>query len=114
MKALQPVVAEYERLEAAVAALDGALPPAAAPARAKRRRAARKPGAPRGRRAASGKRAKQALSLIKANPGITIADLAERMGMNHRSYLYRVLPQLAEQGLIVKRGRGWHPTTNPT
>ena len=27
----------------------------------------------------------------------------------HPNYLYRVLPNLAAQGLVIKKGRGWHP-----
>jgi len=26
-----------------------------------------------------------------------------------QNYLYRVLPGLAEEGKVVKDGRGWHP-----
>ncbi len=26
-----------------------------------------------------------------------------------QNYLYRVLPGLAQDGLVEKRGRGWHP-----
>lgn len=108
MKDLRPAVREYERLEAACVALDGVLEPAPA-----RQRTARKPTAPgrraRGRPAGNGKRGPQALSLVKAHPGIEISEIAKRLGMA-QNYLYRVLPKLAEQGLVEKRGRGWHPT----
>jgi hypothetical protein len=27
----------------------------------------------------------------------------------HANYLYRVMPTLQSEGLVVKRDRGWHP-----
>ena len=118
---LKPLVDEYERLQAAAAALDGlssaASTPsrrrgpreAAAPKAAARRRAAAK-GKGRGRPKGTGTRAKQALELVQANPGITIPEIAEKMGIK-QNYLYRVLPGLAEDGLVEKDGRGWRPKT---
>jgi DNA-binding IclR family transcriptional regulator len=41
-------------------------------------------------------------------PGITVPEIAEKMGIK-QNYLYRVLPGLAEDGLVVKDGRGWKP-----
>ncbi len=152
---LQPLVEEYQRLEAAVAALDGlgrsaAAPAAAAPkaaakaapkAAAKKTPGRRGPGRPRGsktktkkaaaapatatapapapagrggarrkagRRKGSGTRAAQALSFVQEQAGITIPELAARMGIK-QNYLYRVLPILEEEGKVVKQGRGWHP-----
>jgi CRP-like cAMP-binding protein len=117
LKELRPLVEEYQRLEAAVAALGGvpassgraAGPPpkrrqqrrasAAAPAAGTRRR-----GRPRG----SGTRSKQALELVRTRPGITIPEIAEAMGIQ-QNYLYRVLPSLQKDGLVRKDGRGWHP-----
>ena len=72
---------------------------AAAPA-AGRRRA--------GRRKGSGTRAAQALSLVQGQAGITIPELAAKMGIK-QNYLYRVLPTLEQEGKISKQGRGWHP-----
>jgi hypothetical protein len=115
---LRPLVDEYRRLEAAVAALDGmasdgssstASPPASA---GRARKPARRSSAGTGRRGrpkGSGTRAGEALSLVKANPGITIPEIAEKMGIK-QNYLYRVLPALAEDGLVDKQGRGWHAT----
>jgi ribosomal protein S25 len=154
---LQPLVEEYQRLEAAVAALDGlgrsAVAPAASAPKATpkaagkvARKAARKvpgrrgPGRPRGsktktkkaaaapatatakatapaaggakrkagRRKGSGTRAAQALSFVQEQAGITIPELAARMGIK-QNYLYRVLPILEEEGKVTKQGRGWHP-----
>ena len=45
---------------------------------------------------------------MKDSPGITIPELAAKMGIK-QNYLYRVLPGLAEDGLVAKDGRGWHP-----
>jgi len=118
LKELKPLVEEYERLEAAAQALDGV--PATsqngssasahkAPARAKAPRAARPAGTGRrGRPKGSGTRGAEALALVKASPGITIPEIAEKMGIK-QNYLYRVLPGLADDGLVSKDGRGWHP-----
>lgn len=70
-----------------------------------------KRGGPRrkaGRRKGSGTRAAQALSFVQQQPGITIPELAARMGIK-QNYLYRVLPSLEEEGKVAKQGRGWHP-----
>lgn len=63
-----------------------------------------------GRRKGTGKRSTETLSLIQAQPGITIPDLAKKMGIK-QNYLYRVLPGLEQEGKVNKQGRGWHPTT---
>ena len=44
---------------------------------------------------------------MRAQPGITIPELAEKMGIK-QNYLYRVMPDLASQGQVTKSGRGWH------
>jgi ribosomal protein S25 len=151
---LQPLVEEYQRLEAAVSALDGlgrsatapatSAPKAASKAAAKAARKVpgrRGPGRPRGsktktkkaaaapaktaaaapaptgrggarrkagRRKGSGTRAAQALAFVQEQAGITIPELAARMGIK-QNYLYRVLPILEEEGKVRKEGRGWHP-----
>ena len=61
-----------------------------------------------GRRKGSGKRAVEALSLVQAQPGITIPELAAKMGIK-QNYLYRVLPGLEQEGKLEKKGRGWFP-----
>jgi hypothetical protein len=61
-----------------------------------------------GRRKGSGTRAAQALSFVKGQPGITIPELASKMGIK-QNYLYRVLPGLEQEKKIKKQGRGWHP-----
>ena len=74
---------------------------------ATRNAAARAGGGRRGRPRGSGTRAKEALELVRARPGISIPELAEEMGIK-QNYLYRVLPGLAQDGLVEKQGRGWH------
>ncbi len=112
LKELKPLVDEYHRLEAAEQALSGVgngaarTNSAAAPARRGRRAGAG--GGRRGRPRGSGTRAQQALELVRAQPGITIPELADAMGIK-QNYLYRVLPDLAGQGQVTKSGRGWHP-----
>ena len=120
LKELKPLVEEYSRLEAAAAALDGVTGSSTpsrssagrAPAPERRRRGAGRKvtaaGKGRGRPKGSGTRAKQALALVTATPGITIPQLAEKMGIKH-NYLYRVMPGLAQDGLVMKDGQGWHP-----
>ena len=61
-----------------------------------------------GRRKGSGTRAAEALALVKGQPGITIPELAAKMGIK-QNYLYRVLPGLEQEKKVQKRGRGWHP-----
>ncbi|HWI08530.1 MAG TPA: hypothetical protein VNT54_13575 [Solirubrobacteraceae bacterium] len=115
LKELRPLVEEYQRLEAAAAALDGVpqsngtAPARRAPARTTSRSTRRaKSTGRRGRPKGSGTRGAEALALVRAQPGITIPEIAEKMGIK-QNYLYRVLPALADDGLVRKEGRGWHP-----
>ena len=118
LKELRPLVDEYERLEAAAAALDGVTSSSASSRRgAPHAHAARtrsrgehtaSKGSRRGRPRGTGTRAKQALAIVTAEPGSTIPQIAQRMGIK-QNYLYRVLPGLEQDGLIAKQGRGWHP-----
>jgi hypothetical protein len=117
LKELRPLVDEYHRLEAAEQALSGVgtggngrrAAPASSPTprRARTARAKSTGSGRRGRPRGSGTRAIQALELVKARPGITIPELADAMGIK-QNYLYRVMPGLAEEGKVVKSGRGWH------
>jgi hypothetical protein len=135
LKELKPLIDEYTRLEAAAAALDGVRGSSAAAATPRRRgpgrprgsvsrakaktatrtvaKPARKPGRPpgrrrTGRRKGSGTRAAEALSFVQGQPGITIPELAAKMGIK-QNYLYRVLPGLEQEKKVTKKGRGWHP-----
>lgn len=109
LKELRPLVEEYQRLEAAQRALEGvALEPTPRPLPRRTPRPASASAPPgRGRPRGTGTRAKQALEIVAANPGISIPDLAEQMGIK-QNYLYRVLPGLEQDGLVRKEGRGWH------
>ena len=110
LKELRPLVDEYQRLEAAERALAGVNGSGSAPAASsapRRRRGGGQGTGRRGRPKGSGTRALQALELVRARPGITIPELAEAMGIK-QNYLYRVMPTLADEGQVVKSGRGWH------
>ena len=100
LKELRPLVDEYDRLQKAAAALAGVGNGGT------RQRPARRRG--RGRPRGTGTRAKQALELVRARPGITIRELSEALGI-HANYLYRVMPTLESEGQVVKRDKGWHP-----
>ena len=111
LKELKPLVDEYHRLEAAEQALagvgGGAKPRAAQAARggsAPQRSQAARSGR-RGRPKGSGKRAQQALELVRSKPGITIPEMAEAMGIK-QNYLYRVVPDLAKEGLVTEVRQG--------
>ena len=110
LKELKPLVEEYQRLEAAERALAGVGTTPARTASAPRRARAgsgSSNGGRRGRPKGTGTRAVQALELVRARPGITIPELAEAMAIK-QNYLYRVMPTLADEGQVVKSGRGWH------
>jgi ParB/RepB/Spo0J family partition protein len=78
--------------DAAAPTGDVAGPPAAAPAK-------RVPSA----------RSGKVLELVTAEPGLTIPELAERLGIA-QNYLYRILPELQKDGKVTKQdGRKWHP-----
>jgi len=100
LKELRPLVDEYDRLQKAAAALAGVGNGGARPTQPRRRG--------RGRPRGTGKRAQQALELVRARPGITIRELSEAMHI-HANYLYRVMPTLQSEGQVVKRDKGWHP-----
>jgi hypothetical protein len=125
---LKPLVDEYHRLEKAAGALAGVGGSSSTTSRTSARK--RGPGRPRGaaskvatkttrkagrpakrragRRKGSGTRAAEALGLVKGQPGITIPELAAKMGIK-QNYLYRVLPGLEQEKKVTKQGRGWHP-----
>ena len=121
LKELKPLVEEYHKLEAAEQALAGVNGGGATPARSTRARrstSSRSKGSSgsgsgrRGRPKGSGQRAQQALELVRSKPGITIPEMAESMGIK-QNYLYRVVPDLAKEGLVTKSGRGWHARDKP-
>jgi hypothetical protein len=119
LKELQPAHEEYLTLLDARDALAGVKPadgrrgPGRPPGK-------RGPGRPPGsgrkttasqrktiRRRRGGTRAEQALTLIKQNPGITVSDIAQRMGIR-QNYLYRVTQELQNERKISRRDGGFH------
>lgn len=109
---LRELKGEVSKLEAARAALVGArrgpgrprAESAATPT--PRRRSARRPGRPRGRRSGN-TRGTQALELVRSQPGITIPQIAETLKIEP-NYLYRVMPKLVQDGQVKRDGQGWH------
>ncbi|MGH2842141.1 MAG: hypothetical protein ACRDKL_00950, partial [Solirubrobacteraceae bacterium] len=69
-------------------------------------RSRRRPGRPRGRRGGN-TRAKQALDLVRTQPGITIPQIAVSLGIEP-NYLYRVMPKLIAEGAVRRVDQGWH------
>ena len=115
---LRELKEEVSRLEAARSALTGgrrgpgrprATRTATRAQSTRRTTARRRPGRPRGR-SRSGTRANQALELVRSTPGITIPQIAEKMGIEP-NYLYRVMPRLATDGQVKRDGQGWHPAS---
>jgi|SRR5919197_5130219 hypothetical protein len=125
LEQLRPAHEEYLTLLEAKQALDGLKAPSKAPARrgpgrppgsGRRRRRATTARArstngrrrPRraGRRRTGGTRADQALALIKANPGIGVPQIADRMGIR-QNYLYRVTAALQKAGSVKRQGQGF-------
>jgi hypothetical protein len=108
LKELLPLYEEYQKLERAKAALEGLDSP--------RRPAGRPRGATSGtsgngrrrRRRSGGTAAEHALAAVRQNPGITVAELAPKLGIKHKNYLYRVMSGLQEEGAVAKQGRGYH------
>ena len=115
MEELRPLVDEYRRLEAAHRALEGVNTSGGGSASSggtssTSRRSSRGGGGSggRGRPKGSGTRANEARDIVTSNPGITIPEMAQKMGIQ-QNYLYRVLPSLEQDGLVRKEGRGWFP-----
>ena len=98
LKELEPLVHEYEELRRIAAAIDGEERPPA-------HRRGLRPSAPG--RPGNSARADEAEQLIAANPGVTVAELAETMGIGP-TYLYRLLPRMEREGRLRKEGRGYY------
>jgi hypothetical protein len=112
---LRDLKEEVARLEAARSALIGARRRPGRPrgsTATTRRRTRRRPGRPRGR-SGGNTRSNQALDLVRSQPGITIPQLAQSMGIEP-NYLYRVMPKLVSDGQVKRQGQGWHPAAKAT
>ena len=106
LKELKPLHEEYLKLERAKAALEGLDAPAK-----------RGPGRPRGstsgngrrrrRRRKGGTRAQQALDVVRQQPGVSVRELSEKLGVKHPNYMYRVMNELQSDGAVKKEGRGY-------
>ena len=107
LQELRPLMEEYERLEAAAAVLSGAEAPMPRASVARSTNGNGRRGRPRGSRG-DNTRATQAVELVRARPGITIPELATHMGIKP-NYLYRILPQLEEDGRVRRDDKGWLP-----
>jgi len=104
LQELRPLHDEFLRLERAKAALEGLDETERPPARPARSETSN--GRRRGRRRGSG-RAQEVLEIVRQNPGVTVNDLAERMGMGQKNYLYRIMAGLQGEGAVTKQGRGY-------
>jgi hypothetical protein len=106
LKELEPQVAEYERLQTALAALDQPSGEKSTPSR-------RRGGGGRGRRRTSasragrGERRQQLLRVVQAEPGIRPSKAARQMGINP-SQLHALSRRLEEGGELERRDGGLH------
>jgi hypothetical protein len=116
LEELRPLHAEYTRLERARAALEGVddqgggarrRGPAAGGGARRRPANGRRRGGGGGRPRRTGGRAGEALELVRQNPEISVAEIADRLGMKQRNYLYRIMANLQSEGAVEKRGRGF-------
>jgi hypothetical protein len=114
LKELRPLYEEYLKLEKAQEALAGMEQP-------RRRGPGRPPGSTstrtrsssgngrrRRRRRAGGTRGDQALEVVRQNPGISVSELGDKLGVKQKNYLYRVMANLQEDGAVRKEGKGFH------
>jgi hypothetical protein len=115
LKELRPLYEEYLKLEKAQEALAGMeeQPRRRGPGRppgstTTRRRAASGNGRRRRRRRSGGTRGEQALTVVRQNPGITVSELGDKLGIAQKNYLYRVMANLQEDGAVRKEGKGFH------
>lgn len=113
IREIEPLVEEHARIRQALEALKGlrgSRPGEGSSSTARHAgsppRAAAKRG--RGRPRGSSARAQQVLKLVREQPGITIAELAQRMKIKP-NYLYRIVPGLQKDGKLEKRDKGFHP-----
>jgi hypothetical protein len=117
LKELRPLYEEYLQLEKAKEALDGVgtttrrrgpgRPPGSGSGSTTTRRAS---GNGRRRRRGGGggaNRADQVLGVIRENPGISVSEIGDRLGMKQKNYLYRVVGNLQSEGAVKKEGRGF-------
>jgi hypothetical protein len=116
LKELRPLYEEYLQLEKAKEALDGVgtttrrRGPGRPPGSGSQGTARRASGNGRRRRRRGGggaNRADQVLGVIRENPGISVSEIGDRLGMKQKNYLYRVVGNLQSEGAVKKEGRGF-------
>src|SRR3954470_12595076 len=117
LKELRPLYDEYLKLEKAQEALAGmeqprrrgpGRPPGSGSGSSTRARAKSGNGRRRRRRRAAGTRGDQALEVVRQNPGISVSELGDKLGIAQKNYLYRVMANLQADGAVRKEGRGFH------
>jgi hypothetical protein len=108
LKELRPLHDEYLKLERAKTALEGIQAPRRGPGRP--RGSGRSRNGRRRRRRRGGTRAEQALAAVRQSPGVTVAELSNRLNVKHKNYLYRVMNGLQKDGAVRKEGRGYVAT----
>jgi hypothetical protein len=112
LKELRPLYEEYLKLEKAQEALSGVdkQPRRRGPGRppGSTNRPASGNGRRRRRRRSGGTRADQALEVVRQNPGISVSELGDKLGVTQKNYLYRVMANLQDDGAVRKEGRGFH------
>jgi Winged helix-turn-helix DNA-binding len=106
LKELRPAYDEYQQLERFLSVLDQSQP-RRGPGRPRGSATTRRARSGNGRRRRGGTRADQALRAVRQNPGITVAELAKKVGIKQKNYLYRVMNGLEAQGAVRKEGRGY-------
>jgi hypothetical protein len=116
MKELRPAVDEYHQLEKAKEALEGVgaprrrgpgRPPGSRSTSSTTTRRKSSNGRRRRRRGGGANRADQVLGVIRENPGISVSEIGDRLGMKQKNYLYRVVGNLQSEGAVKKDGRGF-------
>jgi hypothetical protein len=116
LKELRPLYEEFLQLEKAKEALEGVgaprrrgpgRPPGSRNATTTTRRASSGNGRRRRRGRKGGNRADQVLGVIRENPGISVSEIGDRLGMKQKNYLYRVVGNLQGEGAVKKDGRGF-------
>lgn len=102
--------AELEQIEEALGSLEGKSSSKRGPGRPRKSASSRSSkGDKRRRSRRGGTRAEHALQVISNNPGSTASEIATALGIKP-NYVYRVMGDLVDDGLVAKRGKGFYPT----
>ena len=115
LKELKPLYDEYLSIEKVKEALDGVggtkrgpgRPPGSGTRKSTTKRASSGNGRRRRRGRRGGTRSDQVLKVIRENPGISVSEIGDRLGMKQKNYLYRVVGNLQSEGAVKKDGRGF-------